>query len=448
MLLVDSNALWQRCLERLETVLSESDVGTWVRPLHAHSKDGNLELIAPNRPVMENVRAQYLATISAVWSEIVDLESPRVTVRVGSAEPAAAVNPVEAPTVSPVKNNSPHSSSRLDRRYTFDRFVEGKSNQIARAAAQKVAESPGTSYNPLLIYGGTGLGKTHLMHSVGNYLTARGGPNRVVYIPAERFVNDMVLAVRHNRMDGFKNFYRSAEALLIDDIHFFAGKERSQEEFFHTFNSLLEANRQIILTCDRYPAELDALDDRLQNRFSWGLSVAVDPPELETRVAILMSKAEQLDAAVPETVAFFIANRIRSNVRELEGALNRLVHTAQFTGTAIDIDFARYALQDILSVHDRMVTIESIQRTVAEYFSIRLSDMTQRSRRRSIARPRQIAMALSKDLTTHSLPEIGDAFGGRDHTTVLHACRTIQKLKDSDRAIRDDYDALWRTLSR
>ena len=342
---MDSNALWQRCLERLETVLSESDVGTWVRPLHAHSQDGNLELIAPNRPVMENVRAQYLATISAVWSEIVDLESPRVTVRVGSAEPAAAANPVEAPTVSPVKNNSPHSSSRLDRRYTFDRFVEGKSNQIARAAAQKVAESPGTSYNPLLIYGGTGLGKTHLMHSVGNYLTARGGPNRVVYIPAERFVNDMVLAVRHNRMDGFKNFYRSAEALLIDDIHFFAGKERSQEEFFHTFNSLLEANRQIILTCDRYPAELDALDDRLQNRFSWGLSVAVDPPELETRVAILMSKAEQLDAAVPETVAFFIANRIRSNVRELEGALNRLVHTAQFTGTAIDIDFARYALQ-------------------------------------------------------------------------------------------------------
>lgn len=449
MSLVDSNALWQRCLERLESVLSESDVGTWVRPLHAHADNGNLELIAPNRPVMENVKAQYLATISAVWSEVVDLESPRVTVRVGSSEPTApAPEPAEPRRAAAPKTDSTHSSSRLDPRYTFDRFVEGKSNQIARAAAQKVAESPGTSYNPLLIYGGTGLGKTHLMHSVGNLLSAQRGANRVVYIPAERFVNDMVLAVRHNRMDGFKNFYRTAEALLIDDIHFFAGKERSQEEFFHTFNSLLEANRQIILTCDRYPAELDALDDRLQNRFSWGLSVAVDPPELETRVAILMSKAEQLGAAVPEPVAFFIANRIRSNVRELEGALNRLVHTAQFTGTNIDIDFARYALQDILSVHDRMVTIESIQRTVAEYFSIRLSDMTQRSRRRSIARPRQMAMALSKELTTHSLPEIGDAFGGRDHTTVLHACRTIQKLKDADRAIRDDYEALLRTLSR
>lgn len=454
---MESNAQWQRCLERLESVLSASDVGTWVRPLHAQADaDGNLELVAPNRPVMETVRAQYLATISAVWSEVVDLESPRVIVRVGSADAqnvresgdeAASEPPVERQSAT-TNATSSETGSRLDPRYTFERFVEGKSNQIARAAAQKVAESPGASYNPLLIYGGTGLGKTHLMHGVGNRLTIDKPRARVVYIPAERFVNDMVLAVRHNRMDQFKAFYRNADALLIDDIHFFAGKERSQEEFFHTFNSLLEANRQIILTCDRYPAELDALDTRLQNRFSWGLSVAVDPPELETRVAILMSKAEQLGADVPEAVAFFIANRIRSNVRELEGALNRLVHTAHFTGRAVDIEFARYALADILSVHERMVTIESIQRTVAEFFGIRLSDMTQRSRRRSIARPRQMAMALAKELTTHSLPEIGDAFGGRDHTTVLHACRTINRLRESDRQVRDDHDALLRTLSR
>lgn len=447
---MESNLQWQRCLERLESVLSASDVGTWVRPLHAIANQGDLELVAPNRPVMETVRAQYLATISAVWSEVVDLESPRVVVRMGSTDKAAESGDAEPTSAAPAPSQDQPTQvgSRLDPRYTFERFVEGKSNQIARAAAQKVAESPGASYNPLLIYGGTGLGKTHLMHSVGNRMMASGPVAKVVYIPAERFVNDMVMAVRHNRMDQFKVFYRNVDALLIDDIHFFAGKERSQEEFFHTFNSLLESNRQIILTCDRYPAELDALDDRLQNRFSWGLSVAVDPPELETRVAILMSKAEQLRADVPEAVAFFIANRIRSNVRELEGALNRLVHTAQFTGRSVDIEFARYALADILSVHERMVTIESIQRTVAEFFSIRLADMSQRSRKRTIARPRQMAMALAKELTTHSLPEIGIAFGGRDHTTVLHACRTIARLRDEDRQVRDDYDALLRKLSR
>ena len=442
---------WARCILRLESLLSESEVGTWLRPLHAIERDGDLELLAPNKPVMDNVRAQYLATISAAWGEVVDAENPRISIRIGSSRDTAAADVQHADEPTPAADRRPQlgSGNRMDPRYTFDNFVEGKSNRIAHAAAQQVADSPGVAYNPLLIYGSTGLGKTHLMYSVGNQLKQQDPDKRVVYVPAERFVNDMVAAVRHNTMDAFKAFYRTADALLIDDIHFFAGKERTQEEFFHTFNSLLEGKQQIILTCDRLPAELDQLDSRLQNRFLWGLSVAVDPPDLETRVAIILSKAEQLEADLPEDVAFFIANRIRSNVRELEGALNRLVHTAQFTGDDIDIDFTRLALRDVLSVHERSVTIEVIQRTVAEYFRIRsVSDLSAKTRHRSIARPRQIAMTLARELTSHSLPEIGDAFGGRDHTTVLHACRTITEKRESDQQVRDDYSALHRTLSQ
>lgn len=445
----DHNSVWAQCIRRLEEVLSESEVGTWLRPLQAIQDDDRLELLAPNKPVMDNVREQYLATISAVWGEISGSENAQISIRIGSSARAASVPQADdSAGHSPPRAHAMGTGNKLDARYTFEHFVEGKSNRIARAAAQKVSDTPGVAYNPLLIYGGTGLGKTHLMHSVGNALIASGNKKRVVYIPAERFVNDMVSAVRHNTMDAFKAFYRSADALLIDDIHFFAGKERTQEEFFHTFNSLLEGKQQIILTCDRLPAELDQLDARLQNRFLWGLSVAVDPPELETRVAILMSKAEALDADLPEDVAFYIATRIRSNVRELEGALNRLVHTAHFTGDAIDIDFTRQALRDILNVHERSVTIEAIQRTVTEYFGIRLADLSSKSRRRAIARPRQIAMALAKQLTEKSLPEIGDAFGGRDHTTVLHACRTIATKRDEEPQIRDDYNALHRTLSQ
>ena len=442
---------WAQCILRLESLLSESEVGTWLRPLHAIERDGDLELLAPNKPVMDNVRAQYLATISAAWGEVVDAENPRISIRIGSSRDTAAADVQhvdENPAVVEPRRPQLGSGNRMDQRYIFDNFVEGKSNRIARAAAQQVADTPGVAYNPLLIYGSTGLGKTHLMHSVGNQLQEEDPDKRVVYIPAERFVNDMVAAVRHNTMDAFKAFYRTADALLIDDIHFFAGKERSQEEFFHTFNSLLEGKQQIILTCDRLPAELDQLDSRLQNRFLWGLSVAVDPPDLETRVAIILSKAEQLEADLPDDVAFFIANRIRSNVRELEGALNRLVHTAHFTGDDIDIDFTRLALRDILSVHERSITIEVIQRTVTEYFGIRMSDLSSKVRRRAIARPRQIAMALAKELTNHSLPEIGEAFGGRDHTTVLHACRTIAEKRESDQQVRDDYSALHRTLSQ
>lgn len=450
----DHNSAWTQCIHRLESVLSESEVGTWLRPLQAIADGDRLELLAPNKPVMDNVREQYLATISAVWGEISGSENAQISIRIGSSSHASTA-PVADDQADFERSQSGGgrapamgSGNKLDARYTFENFVEGKSNRIARAAAQKVTDTPGVAYNPLLIYGGTGLGKTHLMHSVGNALIAGGQKKRVVYIPAERFVNDMVAAVRHNTMDAFKAFYRSADALLIDDIHFFAGKERTQEEFFHTFNSLLEGKQQIILTCDRLPAELDQLDARLQNRFLWGLSVAVDPPELETRVAILMSKAEALEADLPEDVAFYIATRIRSNVRELEGALNRLVHTAHFTGDDIDIDFTRQALRDILNVHERSVTIETIQRTVTEYFGIRLADLSSKSRRRTIARPRQIAMALAKELTEKSLPEIGDAFGGRDHTTVLHACRTIAAKRDEEPQIRDDYNALHRTLSQ
>ena len=342
----------------------------------------------------------------------------------------------------------PAIDSRLNATFTFDNFVEGKSNEFARAAAFQVATNPGQKYNnPLFIYGGVGLGKTHLMHAVGNVICQRDSQARVRYIHSERFVGDMVRGLRHNAMADFKRTYRSLDALLIDDIQFFAGKAQSQEEFFHTFNSLLEDQRQIILTCDRYPKEVEGLEERLKSRFGWGLTVVIEPPELETSVAILISKASAMQQDLPEDVAFFIAQRIRSNVRELEGALRRVVATAHFTDQAITLEFAKEALRDLLALQDRMVTIENIQKTVAEYFKIRVSDLLSKRRSRSIARPRQIAMALAKELTRHSLPEIGDAFGGRDHTTVLHACRRIKLLRDSETRVQEDYKNLFRTLT-
>jgi chromosomal replication initiator protein len=337
--------------------------------------------------------------------------------------------------------------SRLNPDFTFANFVEGKSNQLARAAAVQVAENPGRAYNPLFIYGGVGLGKTHLMHAVGNVIRTRNERARVAYVHSERFVGDMVKALQHNTINDFKTAYRSLDALLIDDIQFFAGKDRSQEEFFHTFNALFEGQQQIILTCDRYPKEVDGLEERLKSRFGWGLTVAIEPPELETCVAILMSKAAVSRVDLPDEVAFFIAKRIRSNVRELEGALRRVVANSQFTGRAITMDFAKEALRDLLALQDRLVTIENIQKTVAEYFKIRVADLLSKRRSRSIARPRQVAMALSKELTSHSLPEIGDAFGGRDHTTVLHACRVIKGLRESNTRTSEDYSNLLRTLA-
>ncbi|MFD1216758.1 MULTISPECIES: chromosomal replication initiator protein DnaA [Microbulbifer] len=360
-------------------------------------------------------------------------------------EPAVAA-PVPPPRKVEVEGAIKHGSA-LNRGFTFASFVEGKSNQLGLAAAQQIADNPGGAYNPLFIYGGVGLGKTHLMHAVGNALVERNPNAKVVYLHSERFVADMVKALQLNAISDFKRYYRSVDALLIDDIQFFAGKERSQEEFFHTFNSLLEGGQQIILTCDRYPKEIDGLEERLKSRFGWGLTVAVEPPELETRVAILMKKAEQVGVDLPHDTAFFIAQRIRSNVRELEGALRRVIANAQFTGRPIDDILVREALKDLLALQDRLVSVDNIQRVVAEYYKIKVADLLSKRRSRSVARPRQVAMSLAKELTNHSLPEIGDAFGGRDHTTVLHACRKIRQLQESDGDIREDVRLLTRTLT-
>ena len=363
-----------------------------------------------------------------------------------AANQASAPRSQPSPRVVPIPEAMKHKSN-INPTYQFDNFVEGKSNQLARAAATQVANNPGGSYNPLFIYGGTGLGKTHLLHAVGNGIVANNGDAKIVYMHSERFVQDMVKALQNNAIEDFKRFYRSVDALLIDDIQFFANKERSQEEFFHTFNALLEGNQQIILTSDRYPKEIDGVEDRLKSRFGWGLTIAIEPPELETRVAILMRKAAENRIHLPNEVAFFIAKRLRSNVRELEGALNRVIANANFTGRPITIDFVREALRDLLALQEKLVTVDNIQKTVADYYKIKVADILSKRRSRSVARPRQVAMALAKELTNHSLPELGNAFGGRDHTTVLHACRKIEQLREESHDIKEDYKNLIRTLS-
>lgn len=433
-----TEGLWQRCLEQLEARLPEKDVNMWLRPLQAVATDQGLDLLAPNDMVREQVEQDFRGLIERVLEDI-GSAAAQVRVIVGGGE--GAPREASGPALRGFRSN-------LDPRYTFTSFVEGKSNQIARAAAEQAARPENSAYNPLLIYGGVGLGKTHLMHGVGNRMLDLSPRAKVVYVRSEHFVNELITAIRHNRMDNFKNFYRSVDALLIDDIQFFAGKDRSQEEFFHTFNALLESNQRIVLTCDRFPKEVEGLEDRLKSRFSWGLSVAVEPPELETRVAILIAKAEQHEVVLGQEVAFFIAKRVRSNVRDLESALHRLTATAKFSGAPITIDFAKLALQDMLAVYDRLVTLENIQRTVAEYYKVRIHDLNAKKRNRSIARPRQLAMALSKELTNHSLPEIGEAFGGRDHTTVLHACRKVKELRETDARIDEDYNNLTRTLTQ
>ena len=450
-------SLWRRCLAQLEVELPEQQFNTWIRPLQAVEDGRTLRLLAPNRFVVDWVNENVAGRINELVDAVGEEPTPAVVLEVGSrpAAPAMTINthqPVAAartPTLAPapIRDIPTVLGSRLNPDFTFTNFVEGKSNQLGRAAAFQVAENPGRAYNPLFIYGGVGLGKTHLMHAVGNMIKARNEHARVAYVHSERFVGDMVKALQHNTINDFKTAYRSLDALLIDDIQFFAGKDRSQEEFFHTFNALFEGQQQIIMTCDRYPKELDGLEERLKSRFGWGLTVAIEPPELETCVAILMSKAAQTRVDLPDEVAFFIAKRIRSNVRELEGALRRVVANSQFTGRAITMEFAKESLRDLLASQDRMVTIENIQKTVAEYFKIRVADLLSKRRSRSIARPRQVAMALAKELTSHSLPEIGDAFGGRDHTTVLHACRVIKELRESNTRTSEDYSNLLRTLA-
>jgi chromosomal replication initiator protein len=448
-------ALWKSCLECLERELSEQQLSTWIRPLHGRQEGDALRLLAPNRFVLDWVKKHHLAQIQAVLERLNPEQPTPVLLEIGSgvlideAVTESAAEPLEeGPAAQPtIHGGELLKSGILNPDFTFETFVEGNSNQIARAACLQVTENPGRAYNPLFIYGGTGLGKTHLIHAVGNMLRERNPDAQIVFQNCEYFVADMVRSLQHNAINEFKRRYRSLDALLIDDVQFLAGKERSQEEFFYTFNSLLESRQQVILTCDRYPKEVAGLEDRLKSRFGSGLTVAIEPPELETRVAILKSKAEQAQLVLPDEVAFFIAQRIRSNVRELEGALRRVYANAQFTGKAITLGFAKEALSDLLTLQDKLVTIENIQKTVADYYKIPVSDLLSNSRLRTLSRPRQMAMAITKELTALSLPDIGEAFGGRDHTTVLHACRKIRELQHRDPDIRDDYTNLIGTLT-
>ncbi len=494
--------LWQQCLEFLREEYSSQQFNTWIRPLKAEEGDaGQLRLLAPNRFVMDWVGDKYFDRIKELMAEqgvdslhgvVLEVNAanarpvrnrsrtnappsrPRPAARPAprAPQPPAEPEPIQQdllapetqdflPAVQPAASQGVGGNRKrqvdveggirhqghLNKLFTFETFVQGKSNQLALAAAQQISENPGAAYNPLFIYGGVGLGKTHLMHAVGNAMLQKNPNAKIVYLHSERFVADMVKALQINAINDFKRYYRSVDALLIDDIQFFANKDRSQEEFFHTFNALLEGGQQMILTCDRYPKEIKGLEDRLKSRFGWGLTVSIEPPELETRVAILMKKAEEARVRLPPDAAFFIAQKIRSNVRELEGALKRVIANSHFTGSRITTDFIRESLKDLLALQDKLISIDNIQRVVAEYYKIKIVDLLSKRRTRSLARPRQVAMALSKELTNHSLPEIGNAFGGRDHTTVLHGCRKVAQLRESDSDIREDYKNLLRLLS-
>lgn len=437
--------LWSLCVSKLEGELPPQQFNTWIRPLQAVEEGADLKLLAPNRFVLDWVKQHFYDKIEELVASQKLTPNPNVVLEIGAVQrDGIRSDGKPAVTKKPARKNLPNN---LNTAFTFDNFVEGKSNQLAKAASLQVTQNVGRAYNPLFIYGGTGLGKTHLMHAIGNEILKNNPSANIIYLHSERFVSDMVKALQHNAINAFKEFYRTVDALLIDDIQFFAGKERSQEEFFHTFNNLLENKHQVVMTCDRYPKEIKGLEDRLKSRFGWGLPVAVEPPDLETRVAILMSKAQHSGIELPPEVAFFIGKRIRSNIRELEGALRRVVANAQFTGRPITMDFAKEALRDLIAMQDRMVNVDNIQKTVAEYYKIKLSDLLSNKRTRSVTRPRQVAMALAKELTNHSLPEIGQMFGGRDHTTVLHATRKVQELKDSDSKFMEDYSNLLRTLS-
>jgi len=431
--------LWKRCLERLEREIALEEVNTWLRPLQPElTGSGEMRLLAPNDFVCEQVNDQYLSLIRDFFAGN-GFEKGSIKVVVGgNGEQATA-------TARPRAGKG--FSAGLDDRYQFENFVLGKSNELGFAAAQQVTQDPGKAYNPLLLYGGTGLGKTHLLHAIGHELAERNPDFKIVYLHSEKFVSEMIQALRHASIDAFKARYRGVDALLIDDIQFFAGKDRSQEEFFHTFNALLESRQQIILTCDRYPKEVEGIETRLRSRFGWGLSVPIEPPDFETRVAILMKKAMEAGMELDENVAMLIARRMRSNVRDLEGALNSLIANARFSGRTINEDYTREILRDVLAVHDRQVTLENIQKVVAAHYQLRVTELLSKRRTRNIARPRQMAMFLAKSLTQHSLPEIGEAFGGRDHTTVLHACRKIDSLCETDARLREDQAKLLRELA-
>ncbi len=435
------SSLWDKCLAHLEAELTPQQFNTWIRPLQAIEDASTLRLLAPNRFVMDWVRDKFLARLEKL---VRDYSSDRVSVllEIGSNFETTS----DAPE-SRKRNSAEPRTGTLNPAFTFENHVEGKSNQIARAAAIQVGENPGKAYNPLFIYGGVGLGKTHLMQAAGNLIVAKNPKAAVAYVHSERFVADMVKALQHNTINEFKRYYRSLDALLIDDIQFFAGKNHSQEEFFHTFNTLTEGRRQVVITSDRFPKEITGVQERLISRFGSGLTVSIDPPELETRVAILSNKAYAKGVQLSDDVAFFIARYIRSNVRELEGALHRIIASARFSGRSIDLELVKDALKDVLVFQERKVTVQNIQKTVAEYYKMRLADLLSKKRNRQIARPRQVAMTLTKELTNLSLPDIGEAFGGRDHTTVLHACRRIDELLKNDAKIKEDYANLQKLLS-
>lgn len=441
--------IWNQCASRLKGDLTTTEYNTWILPLQATEENGQLKLYAPNHFVRNWVVQHYEQQIMEVCSHLSDGKTHTVLFEIGTLQRPG--DPTEArgentPTLR-VKPTERRSASNLTPEFTFDTFVEGKSNQIARAASLQIGNNPGIVYNPLFVYGGVGLGKTHLMHAIGNTVLDNNPSARVAYLHSERFVTEMVKSLQHNRIDEFKKHYRTVNTLLIDDVQFFAGKERSQEEFFHTFNALFESKQQIVLSSDRFPKEVNGLEERLKSRFGWGLTVAIEPPDLETRVAILQSKATHIGIDLPEDVTFFVGRHIRSNIRDLEGALRRLVANSQFTGIPINLEFAKGALRDMLTAQDRQVTIENIQKAVAEYYKIRSVDLLSNKRSRSITRPRQLAMTLVKELTKHSLPEIGSAFGGRDHTTVLHANKKIKELREIDVTIEEDYRNLLRILT-
>lgn len=447
-----TSTIWQQCLAQLEVELGQQQFETYIRPLQANFNAGQLTLKAPNVYVENHVRQSYLERISEFLDSVEDIAPVELSVGEFVNQEADKTEDASAERMAPrtaIKSTQRHKTEahNLNREFTFDTFVEGKSNELARAAATQVADNAGRTYNPLLLYGGVGLGKTHLMQAVGNQLLQRNPNAKVLYLHSQRFVQDMVKALQTGTMQDFMKFYRSVDALLIDDIQFFAKKMRSQEEFFHVFNALLERGHQMVLTSDKYPREIDGLEERLKSRFVYGLTVEVEAPDLETRVAILMKKAEAEQIFLDQGVAFFMAERIRSNVRELEGALRRVIANARFTGSRISVDQVKRALRDLFAIQDRQISIDNIQRTVAEYFNIKMADMLSKRRNRSIARPRQIAMALAKELTNHSLPEVGDAFGGRDHTTVLHACRKIEELRGTTADVAEDYKNLTRLLA-
>ena len=435
--------IWEKCLDRLEDELSSQQFNTWIRPLQAIGDDASVKLLAPNRYIKDQVNTQFLNRIQELLTE--NGAGP-AELWIGSSGKMLEEKPEGSNTFATRERFYPLLD--LNKSFTFDTFVEGRSNQIARAAALQVSENiGGSSYNPLLLYGGVGLGKTHLMHAVGNSIADRHPNLKVAYMYSQRFMEDMVRAIEHGTMSDFTKYYRSVDVLLMDDIQFLAKGMKTQEEFFHVFNRLQEDGSQIVLTCDRYPKEIEGLEERLESRFVWGMTAPVEPPDLETRVAILLKKAEMDQVHLPSESAFFIAERIRSNVRELEGALKRVIANSNFTGEPISIEQVRDSLRDLLAIQDRQIGLDNIKKRVADYYKIRLADLMSKTRTRSIARPRQLAMALAKELTNHSLPEIGSAFGGRDHTTVLHACRKIEELKESYPGIREDYNNLLRLLT-